>query len=57
VAVVLSGEDADSKHRGAAQLLWCAVASPWRGARRAQVRHVEHRAEAKVQEGRGTGGG
>jgi hypothetical protein len=57
VAVVLSGEDVDSKHRGAAQLLWCAVASPWRGARRAQVRHAEHRAEAKAQEGRCTGGG
>jgi hypothetical protein len=33
--VVLGGEDADSRHRGAAQLLRCAVASPWRGARRA----------------------
>jgi hypothetical protein len=33
--VVLSGEDADSRHRGAAQLLRCVVASPWRGVKRA----------------------
>jgi hypothetical protein len=33
--VVLGSEDADSGHRGAAQLLRCAAASQWRGARRA----------------------
>jgi hypothetical protein len=54
--VVLGGEDADSEHRGAAQLLRCAVTSPM-ARREACTGAAQSIGQRRRRRGGGIGGG
>jgi hypothetical protein len=56
--LLVDGEGTNSRHHSAARLLWCAVVSPWCGARRkAEEWHTEQGAGERCAGARRPGGG